>query len=268
MATGAAGRRVTAPLLVGAMALAVGQRPERAGGAAIPVRFTEGAVHGFLELRTAQREFLASGDLLQRVDDGLLESRMVFAFPDSSLFDESVSFSQRGVFTMQRYHLVQRGPAFERDIDALLDRASGTYQVTSRSRDGATRTWQGTLELPPDVYNGMVITVAKNLPARDTETIHVVAFTPRPRLVGLELAPDGSQRLTLGARREAAVRYVFKPRLGALVGAFARLTGQYPADSHTWILKEDVPAFVRFQGPLYSGPSWRIDAISPRWTSR
>jgi hypothetical protein len=45
----------------------------------------------------------------------------------------------------------------------------------------------------------------------------------------------------------------------------AQLKGQTPPDSHLWIVTDEVPAFVRFEGPLYSGPVWRINLTSPRW---
>jgi hypothetical protein len=39
-----------------------------------------------------------------------------------------------------------------------------------------------------------------------------------------------------------------------------------PADYHVWIATDDVPAFVRFEGPLNpTGPTWRIELTSPRW---
>lgn len=240
-------------------------RARRVEPAGIPVRFIEGTVHGFLELRTAGGALLASGDLTQAVRDGAIESRMVFHFPDSSVFEETVVFSQQGVFAMRTYHLVQRGPAFAADLDATLS-GSGAYVVTSRSHEhGKLRRYAGSLDLPPDVSNGLIITIAKNLTARDTETVHIVAFTPRPRLVGLQLVPSGAQRLLLGQHAETAVRFALKPRLGALLGFFARLLGKMPPDSHAWIIGGDAPAFVRFEGPLYSGPVWRIDLMSPTW---
>lgn len=241
------------------------QRARRVEPAGIPVRFTEGSVHGFLELRTADGAVLAPGDLTQVVRDQWIESRMVFHFPDSSVFEETVAFSQHRVFAMQTYHQVQRGPAFANDIDATLSR-SGAYVVKSKShRDGKEQRYTGSLVLPPDVYNGMIITIAKNLSASDTETVHIVAFTPRPRLIGLQFAPSGSERLLFGQHAETAVNFALKPRLGALLGLFARLVGKRPPDTHTWIVFEDAPAFVRYEGPMYSGPVWRIDMATPRW---
>ncbi|MGD0484527.1 MAG: hypothetical protein ABSB58_07715 [Gemmatimonadales bacterium] len=241
------------------------QRPRRVEPAGIPVRFTEGSVHGFLELRTADGTLLAPGDLTQVVRDGWIEGRMVFHFQDASVFEETVAFSQRGVFEMQTYHLVQSGPAFASDLDATLSR-SGTYVVISRShRSGKETRYAGSLSLPPDVSNGMVITLAKNLAARESVTVHIVAFTPRPRLVGLQLAPTGSQRVLVGPHAETAVVFDIKPRLGPVLGFFAHLTGKTPPDSHTWIVGGDAPAFVRFEGPMYSGPVWRLDLASPTW---
>ena len=43
---------------------------------------------------------------------------------------------------------------------------------------------------------------------------------------------------------------MFKPKLGTGLSFLARLTGRMPPDCHVWIVPDDVPAFVRFDGPL------------------
>ena len=256
---------LTFVLLTGASAAACQQAAPRAESAGVAVRYSEGTVHGFLELRTAAGALLASGDLLQTVADGEVTSRLVFHFPDSSAFEETVKFTQHGVFAMQQYHLLQRGPAFANDLEVTLSR-SGQYTVATKAhKDGREKQYTGTLDLPPDVSNGMAITIAKNMAARDTETVHVVAFTPKPRLIELEIAPDGTQQVMLGQRPESAVHFKLKPRLGALLKAFARLEGKVPPDSDLWIVTNQVPAFVGFEGPLYEGPVWRMNLVSPEW---
>ena len=163
--------------------------------APVPVRFAEGVTHGFLVLRTAGGPLIASGDLLQVGRGGEVESRMVFRFKDGSVFDERAVFTQRRVFSLQTYRLVQHGPVFTEDTDILLEQASGKYRVKTKAReDRREKVLEGRLDLPPDVYNGMVLTVAKNLPKGSGETVHVVAFTPKPRLIRLELAPAGEQK--------------------------------------------------------------------------
>jgi hypothetical protein len=254
-----------AATLLAAPAGGARQRERRVAPAPIPVRYSEGTVHGFLELQTIGGVLLAHGDLLQVPRDKGIESRMVFHFADSSVFEESVTFTQHGVFTMQDYHLVQKGSAFENDLEVTLAR-SGKYRVTTRShRDGAVKQYAGTLDLPPDTYNGMVITIAKNLAPRDTQTVHIVAFTPKPRIVGLEFAPAGQQRVLLGRHAETAVHYRLKPKLGGIVKIIASVLGKVPPDSDAWIITDDVPAFVRYEGPMYSGPVWRLSLASPTW---
>jgi hypothetical protein len=235
--------------------------------APIPVRFPEGLTRGFLVLGTVDGVVIASGDLLQVGRGGKVESRMVFRFKDGSVFDETVVFTQQSVFTLQSYHLVQRGPAFPEDTEISLRRATGKYRVKTKARnDGREEVLDGKLELPPDVYNGMVLTVAKNLRKEGSETVHIVAFTPKPLLIKLKLAPAGEHKVLVGELMKTATHYVFEPQPGAWLTLFATLLGRMPPDYHVWIVKDELPAFVRFDGPLYTnGPVWRIELTSPRW---
>lgn len=252
-------------LLVLVTALLLWPRPLAA--APIPVRFPEGLTHGFLVLGTIDGGVLASGDLLQAGRDGKVESRMVFRFKDGSVFDETVVFTQKSVFTMQSYHLVQRGPAFSEDTEISLERATGKYRVKTKARkDGREEVLEGKLDLPPDVYNGMVLTVAKNLRKGVSETVHIVAFTPKPLLIRLKLAPVGEHKVLVGELAKTATHYVFEPQPGMWLTLFATLLGRMPPDYHVWVVTDELPAFVRFEGPLYTmGPIWRIELTSPRW---
>jgi hypothetical protein len=238
-----------------------------APAAPVSVRFVEGATHGFLVLRTVNDVLIASGDLRQVVRRGQTESRMVFRFKDGSVFDETVVFTQQRVFTLENYRLAQRGPAFSDDTEISLERASGKYRVKTKAhKDGREEVLDGTLELPHDVYNGMIVTVAKNLPKGASETVHTVAFTPTPRLIQLELAPAGEHKIQVGELAKTATQYVLKPRLGSWLKLFATLLGRVPPDAHVWMVTDEPPAFVRFEGPLYTtGPVWRIETTSPRW---
>jgi hypothetical protein len=241
--------------------------PSPLAAAPVPVRFVEGAVHGFLALRTLDGVLVAPGELLQVVRGGEVQSRMVFRFKDRSVLDETVVFTQQRVLTMRSYRLVQRGPAFPEDTEISLERATGKYRVKTKARkDGREEVLDGTLELPPDVYNGLVLIAAKNLPKGASETVHYVAFTPTPRLIQLELAPAGEHKVLVGELAKTAIRYVFKPRLGPWLKLFTTLLGRTPPDSHAWIVTDEVPTFVRFEGHFYTrGQIWRIEVTSPRW---
>jgi hypothetical protein len=257
-----------APMLLGLLLLAtVLPWPRSLAAATVPVRFVEGVTRGFLLLRTVNGVLIAQGDLLQVVRGGEVDSRMIFRFKDGSVFDETVWFTQQSVFTMQKYHLVQRGPAFTEDSEISMERAVGRYRIKTKARkDGREEVLDGMLDLPPDVYNGMVLTVAKNLPKGASETIHIVAFTPTPRLIQLELTPAGEQKVLVGELAKTATHYVLKPHLGIWLKLFATILGRVPPDYHAWIVTDEVPAFVRFEGPLSTtGPVWLIELAIPRW---
>src|SRR5262245_22911938 len=88
-----------------------------AGGPAfaepVAVKYTEGVTRGFPVLRSVGGEKLAQGELIQVPLGGdVVESRLIFRFRDGSLYDERVVFTQRNVFTLLSYSLVQKGPSF------------------------------------------------------------------------------------------------------------------------------------------------------------
>jgi hypothetical protein len=240
--------------------------PGLAMAAPVPVGFFEGTTRAFLLLHTIEGVFLGRGDLIQVVRGGEIDSRMVFRFEDGSVFDETVVFTQQRFFTLEKYTLAQRGPAFKEDIEVSMER-SGKYRVKTKPREGGEeKTFEGTLDLPPDVYNGLVLTVVKNLPKGAGETIHLVAFTPTPRLIQLELTPVGERKVLVGGIAKTAAHYLLHPKLGVWLELFARILGRLPPDYNAWIIPDEPPAFVRFEGQLSpTGPVWRVELTLPRW---
>ncbi len=160
------------------MALAVFTYPS-ADAAPVAVRFPEGGTHGFLLVRSLAGEMIGQGEMTQVVKEGdLVESHLVFNFKDGSVHDERVTFSQQRVFTMISYRLVQRGPSFPDQIDISIDRGTAEYTVRSQAgENGKEEVLTGQVDLPKDVYNGMLITMSKNLQKGADETVSVLAFT-------------------------------------------------------------------------------------------
>ena len=194
-----------------------------------------------------------------------VESRLTFRFKDGSLSDETFAFSQRDSFRLLSYRVIQRGPAFSHTLDAAF-RQTGRYTVRFRGKaDPAETVDEGRLELPPDVYNGMLGVVLKNLPRGAKGTASMVAFTPKPRLLKAELIPTEDQ-FFVGDIARTAVRYLVKLEIGGLLGVAASLLGKDPPPLHHWIAIGAVPAFVKFEGPFYGGgPLWRVELTSPRF---
>ncbi len=224
----------------------------------IAVRYTEGVTRGFPVLRSVDGEKLAQGELSQIPRGGhVVESRLIFRFKDGSLYDERVVFSQRDVFTLLSYRIVQQGPSFPETVEASVDRATGRYDVRYRGdQDSPEETLTGDFTLPLDVYNGLLSTLMKNLPEGDSTVVQIVAFTPKPRLVKMLLAPAAEDPLKVNDAAVIATRFLIRPQLGL----FASLLVADIPDVKCWIVSGEAPAFLRFEGPLYfMGPIWRID---------
>lgn len=232
----------------------------------VPVRHMEGTVHGFLVLRTQQGEPIAAGDLIQVVRGDRLISELAFHFKDGSVDDEVTVFSQRGHFRLLSDHHVQKGPAFPHPMDVSIDASTGKVHVRS-TENGKDKVQTEHLDLPPDLANGLILTILKNIRpgSPETELSYVVA-TPKPRLVKLTITPHGEDTLTTAGSPHRATHYVLKVELGGVTGVVAPLIGKQPPDIHVWILSGKAPAFVKMEGPLYQdGPIWRIELTSPVW---
>jgi hypothetical protein len=242
-------------------------RPATTSSEPVAVRYMEGLVHGFLALRSLDGKTLASGDLIQQARGDRVTSRLVFHFNDGSISDETAVFSQRGHFRLLSDHLVQKGPAFDRPIDMTIDAPSGQVTVRYQDDHGEQKTEAEHLELPPDLANGLIITLLKNVRrGAIPKSVSFVAATPKPRLVKLEITLAGAEPFAIAGSPRKATHYVLKVDIGGVSGLLAPLLGKQPPDSHVWILEGEAPAFVKSEASLFiGGPLWRTDLVSPAW---
>ena len=123
------------------------------------------------------------------------------------------------------------------------------------------------MDLPPDLANGLIITLLKNV-RRDAlpPSVSLVAATPKPRLVKVTLAVAGTEPFSVAGSARKATHYVLKIDIGGIAGLVAPQVGKQPPDSHVWILDGEAPAFVRSQAATFmGGPVWQTDLVSPVW---
>jgi hypothetical protein len=226
----------------------------------IPVRHTEGLEHGFLVLRTLDGKAIADGQMMQDAHGDRVTMHLIFRFKDGSIYEETTLYSQRGTFRLLSDHLVQKGPSFRQPVDTLIDASTGQVKVRYTENKGKEKVVAQRLELPPDVSNGLLFTLMKDLkPSVLRTTVSMVATTPKPLLVKLAILPQGEEPFTIGSFRHKAMHYVVRVEIGGVTGFLARLMGKQPPDTHVWVLGGEAPAFVKSEGPLYAGgPIWRI----------
>ena len=233
----------------------------------VKVRITEGSEHGFLTLRDMDNKILASGDLIQVASGARITSNLAFHFKDGSIQEETTVFSQRGVFRLLTYHLVQKGPSFKRSIDMKIDCSTGQVTVLTTGPDGKRQTISDHLNLPSDLANGLIYTLINDLDAKvPTTTVSMVVAMPKPRIVKLEISPDGEDSYSVGGAARKAIRYVAKIHLGGVTGVVAPIIGKDPPPTHIWMAGGKAPVFLKSEGIVYEdGPIWRIELAAPAW---
>jgi hypothetical protein len=233
----------------------------------VAVRYKEGVLHGFLVLSTLDGTPIAEGDMMQVPHGNRITSRLTFRFKDGSRQEETAIFSQRGYFRLVSYHLVQKGPAFQHATEISIVAASGQVTVKYTDDDGKEKTADERMKLPPDLANGIVLTLLKNLgPDAPPMEVSMIVPTPKPRLVKLAISSPGKDPFSLAGAGREALHYVIKVEIGGIAGLVAPLLGKRPPDAHIWIEGGESPTFVKSESLAYlGGPTWRTELVAPVW---
>jgi hypothetical protein len=231
----------------------------------LKVRYKEGVSRGFLVLRTEDGRKLADGETLQTATDDTVTSQLIFHFKDGSVYEDSTTFTQRGTFGLQKDHVVQKGPAFQMQLESTIDTAAHRVTVRYTKPGQKEKSLDQDMAFPLDLANGLIFTLVKNIGPEASATVSYLAITPKPRLVKLVFSRIGRERLFADTTAYQAFRYDMKVEIGGLTGVVASVMKKVPPDIHLWIVDGQVPAFAASEGPLYGeGPVWKISLVSPK----
>jgi hypothetical protein len=233
----------------------------------IPVRFVQGTVHGFLQMRSEDGHIVASGDSVQVAHGSQVTVRTTFTFKDGSIDDETTVFLQRGTFRLVSDRHLQKGPFFPHPMDVLIDARSGQVTVHSTGKDGKEEVKTDHLTLPADLANGMVPLVIEHIRSGVAETtVPMLVLTPKPRLVKLIISPRGEESFDVVGSPRKALHYEIKINIGGIEGMVAPIVGKAPPNIQLWIIGGLAPTFLREEGPIYAeGPIMTIELASPVW---
>jgi hypothetical protein len=233
----------------------------------VPVRHLEGRIHGFLALKDAEDRLLASGTLDQSNNGARVTTELKFHFKDGSRYEETAVYSQRRVFQLLTYHVVQKGPTFKRPTDMTINTSTGQVVIRYTDDDGKEKVIDERMKLPADLANGLVTTLLSDIDRKTPKTtVSMLASTPKPMLVKLDISPAGEFPYSYAGSSAQANRYVVKVDIGGIKGIIAPLVGKQPPDTYVWISSGKAPGFMKSEGALFmDGPIWKIELASPVW---
>ncbi len=231
------------------------------------VRYVQGTIHGFLEMRSPDGRVVANGDIIQSVRGDRVTLQTLFNFRDGSTDDETTTYSQRHSFQFISDHHIQKGPFFPHPIDVLIDAHAGQVTTRTTGKDGKEDVKTDHLDLPPDLANGLVPLVIENLgPDDSAKTVSLLVSTPKPLVSKLIITKSGEDNYSLVDSAHKAIHYEIKIQLTGLAGVVAPIIGKTPPDIHIWTTTGQVPTFIREQGPIYpDSPVMTIQLASPTW---
>jgi len=217
----------------------------------IAVRQSQGLTRGFLIMHSLDGKVLGTGELIQTAHGEHLTTRVVFHLRDGSIDEDTASFIQHGTLQLETDHHIQKGPFFKKPSDLLIDMASGNVTSRSIDKDGKEKIEVEHMDLPNDVYNGLMEAVLLNV-AHDTPEFKVGMVLPsgKGRLVKLAIRPDGEGTFSAVGLRHKATIFRIKIELGGVAGVIAPIVGKQPADTMVWIVEGEAPGFVRQIGQL------------------
>ena len=219
----------------------------------IPVRQSQGSMHGFLEIRSEGGIVIGHGDLIQTAHGDRVTSELLLHFKDGSIDDETATFTQNHTFSLISDHHIQKGPYFPKPLDMLVE-ANGQITTKTIDKDGKEQVETQHLDLPPDISNGMIGPLLLNVPANaDPFKLSMVAPVGKGRLIKLDVTREGEQPFTVaGVTRKAQV-FRLHIDLGGVVGVVAPIVGKQPDDVHIWVIEGTAPESVRVVQQLYGG---------------
>ncbi len=231
----------------------------------VAARYKEGLLHGFLVLSSLDGTPLAEGDLTQVPHGNQITSRLIFRFKDGSRQEETAVFSQRRFFRLISYHLVQKGPVFPHPTEITIAPSSGQVTVNYTDDDGKEKSVSERMKLPPDLANGIVLVLLKNLlPDPPPLEVSIVVPTPKPRVIKLAISTPGKEPFSLAGAGREAQHFVIRVQIGGIAGLVAPLLGKQPPDSHLWVEGGESPTFVKSETIAYlGGPTWRVELVAP-----
>jgi hypothetical protein len=214
-----------------------------AEASAVELRSTPRAVQGVLSMSDRSGRVIADGELTQEIHGDELVARVRWRFGDGRRVEEVDTFALRPVLAQRTFSWVESAAGRERrrfEVDFESGRASSVVTGGDRPERKEARL---------DLRRGLSFTgygtalAAAELPLNCEgahQDITLVAFTPAPRAVTLEVRRIREETVPAAGNSIASDLFTLHPKLPFPVRLFV-----HPSDAHLWFTHHPPRALVR-----------------------
>jgi hypothetical protein len=213
------------------------------------VREIEAALHGFPAMFDLQGKKVADGEFTQWLQNDLLHVTIAYDLGSAHRIVEKTIVRQKPRLVQEEWSWreSQSGKLLRR---FELDFKSGTV-IAEKCTESKTSNWSESLKIEPGrtfAGFGFVLalkSVRDRLVAGEKVEFKAVGFTPKPRVVSVELSYGGLERMNMAGRTITGDQFVIHPKITAIAKAFVEVK-----DTHVWLTTPRPAGFLRWEGPL------------------
>jgi hypothetical protein len=212
-------------------------------------REIEAALHGFPAMYDLQGKKLADGEFTQWLQNDLLHVTLSYDLGSAHHIVEKTTLRQKPRLVQEEWSWREsQGGKLLRHFE--LDFKSDTV-IAEKATEGKTNKWVESLKIEPGrtfAGFGFVLalkSVRDRLVAGKKVELQAVGFTPKPRVVSVELSYGGLERMDMAGRTIIGDRFVIHPKVPAIAKAFVQVK-----DTHIWLTTPRPAGFLRWEGPL------------------
>ena len=205
--------------------------------------------HAFPALRDMNGKTLADGDFSQWIDGGRLHVRIAYQFAGGRRVEEQAVLRSGPPLVQDEWSWREtQGSKIVRRFAVNL----GTGMATAEKVEGGdVKRWSEQLDVKKgQTFSGFgfamaIIDARARLIKGEKVELQAVGFTPKPRVVTVEIAHGGVDSMRMSGRTLRGDHFIIHPKIPWIATLFIKVP-----DTQIWLTNPLPAAFLRWEGPM------------------
>jgi len=229
---------------------------------AVELTQPEAAAHAYPALLDLNGKKLANGEFMQWIQNERLHVTISYKFSDGQRFEERAVFKQKPELMQEEWswkEIKNRNLSREFGVNFLSKTATAQNHENSEFKQ-----WSEKIDVETGrTFAGFGFTLAlQNLRKRlingEQVELKAVGFTPKPRVVTVQISHGGVNQMRMSGRLLKGDRFMIHPEIPLIAKLFIHVP-----DTQIWLTNPPPAGFLRWEGPvvLPSDPLIRVDLL-------